>query len=525
MRTWRLLDMGPLSAAENMALDEVLLELKGKGETPNTLRFLQFRPRAVLVGFHQSIAEEVRLSYCRENGIDVNRRITGGGGLLFDESQIGWEVLCDKAFFNVVVPTDTLFRELCEPTITALRGMGVPATFRPRNDIEVRGRKICGTGGTDSDDAFLFQGTLLTDFDVETMLKSLRIPVEKLKAKEVDSVKQRVTCLRWELGRTPSNAGVKAALVRAFEQHLGIRLIPGGLTDDEQRLFEERLPAFESPEWVDLVHPRFEKTEVVQAAFKSRYGLVRFTMAVNLPRQTLKAVYITGDFLAFPSRALFDLEAKLRGLPLDYDTVRQVVVDFFDQGKIRIPGMSAADFCRPLRQALDKVAITRHGIPLQYCNEIAVTNGTFAEIIAKKPTTLLLPYCSKLPECDLRYGKTCRGCGECTVGEACLIGRRRNLKSICVTSFEDLVEELTALRDAGAPAFIGCCCQQFFIKHTEDFERIGLPGILLNIDNTTCYELDQERQAYLGAFTRQTDLNLGLLTAVLDAATTGARHA
>ena len=53
-----------MTAAENMALDEVLLELKGKGETPDTIRLLQFSPRAVLVGFHQSVQEEVRISYC-----------------------------------------------------------------------------------------------------------------------------------------------------------------------------------------------------------------------------------------------------------------------------------------------------------------------------------------------------------------------------------------------------------------------------------------------------------------------------
>ena len=96
---WRLLDLPPLTAAENMALDEVLLEIRGSGRSQDTLRFLQFKPATVLVGFHQSIQEEIRLSYCREQGIDINRRITGGGGLLFDESQIGWELICDKAFF------------------------------------------------------------------------------------------------------------------------------------------------------------------------------------------------------------------------------------------------------------------------------------------------------------------------------------------------------------------------------------------------------------------------------------------
>jgi len=68
-----------MTAAENMALDETLLEVKGEGKSPNTIRFLQFSPRTVLVGFHQAVSEEIRIKYCRERGIDINRRITGVG--------------------------------------------------------------------------------------------------------------------------------------------------------------------------------------------------------------------------------------------------------------------------------------------------------------------------------------------------------------------------------------------------------------------------------------------------------------
>ena len=183
MQTWRLLDTPPMTAAENMAMDETLLELKGQGKSPNTIRFLQFSPKAVLVGFHQAIAEEIRLDYCRANKIDVNRRITGGGAVFFDENQLGWEVFSDKAFFNTAIPNGSLFKTLCDPMISALELLNINARFRPRNDIEVNGRKISGTGGTESDAAFMFQGTLLVDFDVTTMLRAQRMPVEKLKAK------------------------------------------------------------------------------------------------------------------------------------------------------------------------------------------------------------------------------------------------------------------------------------------------------------------------------------------------------
>ena len=79
--TWRLLDTDPCPAAENMALDEAVLTARSKDLVPNTLRFLQFSPHSTLVGYHQAVEQEIRLSYCQEHGIEINRRLTGGGGL------------------------------------------------------------------------------------------------------------------------------------------------------------------------------------------------------------------------------------------------------------------------------------------------------------------------------------------------------------------------------------------------------------------------------------------------------------
>ena len=516
MKPWRLLDTPPMTAAENMALDETLVELKGEGLTPNTIHFLQFSPRSVLVGFHQSIQEEIRVDYCASHGIDINRRVTGGGAIFFDESQLGWEVVCDKDFFNVRVPTQKLFRTLCDPVITALRLLGVKSRFRPRNDIEVNGRKISGTGGTESDGAFLFQGTMLTDFDVETMLHALRIPVEKLKAKEIDSVKERVTCLKWELGYTPSLEEIKRAIRVGFEKHLGIRLEPGGLTPAEERLFQEKLGHYRSPDWIDMVHPVFNRHEVVQSAYKNEDGLVRFTVMVDLPRKRIKDLYITGDFLSFPTRALFDLESKLRGTPLEKESVHRIVGDFFHNGLIRIPGMTRDDFLKPVDQILRKVDIAAYGIPFEYCNLISVTNGSFEDVLKKNPSVLLLPYCAKDLECDLRHKKGCRTCGDCSIGPAWAMGRMKNMKVVCIVSFEDLMEELAKMKSAGVSAYIGCCCQPFFTKHVDDFERAGIPGILLDIDDTTCYELDQTKEAYAGRFASQTQVNLDLLNAVIN---------
>ncbi len=520
MQIWRLLDTPPMTAAENMAIDETLLELKGQGKSPNTIRFLQFSPRAVLVGFHQAIAEEIRTDYCRENKIDVNRRITGGGALFFDENQLGWEVFCDKAFFNTGIPNAHLFKALCDPVVMALGLLNVNADFRPRNDIEINGRKISGTGGTEADNAFMFQGTMLVDFDVNTMLRALRIPVEKLKAKEIDSVKDRVTCLKWELGYVPSLFNIKQAIKHGFEKCLDIKLESDDLTDEEQKLFQKKLSHFQSGQWIESIKPRFQKREAVQATYKAQAGMIRFSLVVNLPQKRLKDIYITGDFLCFPGNALYDLEAELRGLSLDRDRLHGIIRNYFDQERILISELSFEDFVKPLDLCLEKVDITKYGIPLEHCNQISVVNGSFKQVIQKQPSVLLLPYCAKLTDCDLRYKKGCKICKEatCSIGPAWTMGLNKNMKVISIVSFEDLWDELMQMKESGVNAYIGCCCQPFFAKHIDDFKKSGLPGILLDIDNTTCYDLDQAKDAYAGKFESQTEVNLELLQTVLNTA-------
>jgi lipoate-protein ligase A len=126
---WRLLDLPPMTAAENMALDEVLLEIRGQGRSTDTLRSLQFRPAAALVGFHQSVQEEIRLDYCRAQGIEVNRRITGGGGLLLTRARSAGGHL-RQGIFRGAHPTRPCSGHV-RTNGDGLRAMGLDAAFRP----------------------------------------------------------------------------------------------------------------------------------------------------------------------------------------------------------------------------------------------------------------------------------------------------------------------------------------------------------------------------------------------------------
>jgi lipoate-protein ligase A len=59
------------------------------------------------------------------------------------------------------------------------------------------------------------------------------------------------------------------------------------------------------------------------------------------------------------------------------------------------------------------------------------------------------------------------------------------MRIVTILSFEDLWGELMRMKTEGVSAFIGCCCQPFYIKHADDFRRAGSLNPL-DINNTTC---------------------------------------
>ncbi len=523
MAVWRLLSTPPASAAENMALDECILRARAEGSAPNTLRFMQIRPHAVLVGYHQSVELEVREDYCRRHGIDINRRLTGGGALYFDESQLGWEIFARRDTPGVPRRVEGMYRKMCEGAILGLRELGVEARFRPKNDIvearfrpkndiEVRGRKISGTGGTFEGDAFLFQGTLLVDFDAGTMLRALRIPIEKLKDKEVRAVKRRVTWLSEELGRAPRLSIVKRALARGFSESLGAELGPGGLTARERVLLKKALPRFRSREWIYGVRRPPESRLVLRAAKKSRGGLIRASLVVDPMARRIQLALITGDFFAFPRNAIMSLEARLKDAPLSRRSVEEAVRRFFEEDRPTVPFAKPEDFTLTLLEAVEKRRWLRYGIRPEELNDVSPVVRPLRELGGCDH--LLLPYCAKPVNCRYRKRDGCAECGGCDIGEMYRLARETGLRPISINSYRHLERVLRSLKREGAMGFIGSCCEAFWIKHREDFERLGVPGVLVDIDSRTCYDVYKDAEAHAGMFDRQTKLKTELFKRV-----------
>jgi lipoate-protein ligase A len=514
LNRFRLLDTGPISGAENMALDKIILEEVAFGSSPPTLRFLQFKPSAALVGYHQDVSLEIRSDYCRDHGIDVNRRLTGGGSILFQESALGWEIFGRPGEDPFCGSYEDILRRICRCAADAISKLGAEAKFRPRNDIEVDGRKISGTGGTTVSGAYMFQGTLLLKNEIELFLKALRVPVEKLKKREIESLMERVCFLEDIVETLPPMRKIKEAIAEEFAGRFGLHLEPSGLTPNEKTRLNDELPYFAGEKWI-MGRSRPEKESApLRAITQTEAGTMRVHLWLAPGAKSIRQALIVGDFFAIPSRMIHDLEAALVGAPVESYRLGEFVSEFLDAYAGDILGIGKDRICSAITSAADRLSLARNFSTWE-ANDLFFLNLRPSQLNTCSPRWLLLPYCSKDLDCDFRKIPGCDQCGRCEIGSLFDLANEFGMEPLTIQSFEHLMDILLNKCSGGEGVFVGSCCEAFYSKHQVEMERARARGILVNLDSTTCYDLGKGTPAYRGNFDNKTNLNVALLEKTL----------
>lgn len=143
----------------------------------------------VIIGRNQNLDTEVNLAYCRENGINVVRRKSGGGCVYADHDNIMFSYVTTSAEVS-----DT-FSAYTSGVASMLQQLGVDAVAGGRNDIIVDGRKVSGNAFYRKGNRSIVHGTMLYNTDVEAMTRAITPTSGKLKSKGVESVRSRVANL------------------------------------------------------------------------------------------------------------------------------------------------------------------------------------------------------------------------------------------------------------------------------------------------------------------------------------------
>ena len=190
----------------------------------------------VIFGRNQVLENEVNLEYCREHGVDIVQRKSGGGCVYSDMGNIMISYITRRGDVSEVF--DSYMTALTE----ALRALGVPALKSGRNDVMLDGRKISGNAFHQLPDRSIVHGTLLYSTDIEALTDAIRPPVEKLQRHGVESVRQRVLNLSEYVAMMTEPADALKS-PEALEEYL-----VGYFTDSEIFLTEDDVRAIESGE-------------------------------------------------------------------------------------------------------------------------------------------------------------------------------------------------------------------------------------------------------------------------------------
>lgn len=350
---FRVIDTGVREGRANIAFDPALIELRQQDKVPDTIRFMRFPPTA-LIGRHQDLSREIDVDYCAANGIGTVRRVTGGGAIYLDEGQLGWELVFHRASLGIANLPD-LAAAICNAAAAGLRELGVKAKFRPRNDIEVDGRKISGTGGFFDGDILIYQGTVLVDMNASQMVRALNIPEAKIAKHDLDSAEERVVTLKELLGPDmPDMDTIKAAMVKGFTSILGITAEDGEITAAEETLarqyFDDEIGGDEFLREID--NPG-GTDQLLEGTCSGPGGTINTYVKLEGPTLgILQRALVTGDFFVTPPRIVFDLEAALAGTRLE--DVEATITRFFEETDISMLSVSADDFVAAINAALAK---------------------------------------------------------------------------------------------------------------------------------------------------------------------------
>ncbi len=182
---------------------------------------------SVIFGRNQMVTSEVNVGYCREKGICLYRRKSGGGCVYADK---------DNVMLSYVIDGDNVglaFNNFIQMVLLVLRKMGVEAVGTMHNDIMIGEKKVSGTACYHVDGRNIVHGTLLYDTDMENMIRAITPPVEKLQKKGIQSVRQRITLLKDHVSLTLDEV---------------MRLIKVTLCQEERMLSNDEVKAIEQLE-------------------------------------------------------------------------------------------------------------------------------------------------------------------------------------------------------------------------------------------------------------------------------------
>ena len=267
---WRLIKDSYHNGFINMAVDEAIMIAHKNGLVPPTIRFYQWSPPAVSLGYFQDLKKEINVKVCQDIGIDIVRRPTGGKAVLHDQ-ELTYSFIIKE---NDPLVNDSIletYKKISGGIIRGLSYLGIKAELVPlrgklennlldRSDkarihhldfksicfsvpsqyeVQVEGKKIVGSAQVRKGGVVLQHGSLLIKLEKDKLFSVFNFPSVQIREKLKSKFK--ATSLEEILKRKIDFSELSNILPRGFEEEFGVRLVESKLVEQEERISKDLL--------------------------------------------------------------------------------------------------------------------------------------------------------------------------------------------------------------------------------------------------------------------------------------------
>lgn len=307
----------------NLAVEEYLF----RSADDDVFMLWQNAP-SVIVGKNQNVYAEVDLEYAEKNGINVCRRITGGGAVYHDLGNLNYTFISTRGDASALD-----FEFFTRPIRNALSKLGIECDIGSRNDIECALGKFSGNAQHCEGGRILHHGTLLFGSDFSVMESVLRVDKEKLAYRAVKSCRSRVVNLSELIKEKITLSDFISSIEDSVCLELGAAVVPPPCCEEIDAIYERN----KTKEWL-YSDKRFLTNYSIERKKKYQFGLVKAQLEIE--RGLISRITFSGDF--FSTSPIEKLEAALLGT--NPNRLPQIDPSPY------IYGMSYAELCELLAQ-------------------------------------------------------------------------------------------------------------------------------------------------------------------------------
>lgn len=242
-------------------MDEALLNWHSEKLIPPVIRFYEWNPATLSIGYFQQVHKDINFEEVRRQGLGFVRRPTGGRAVLH-EHELTYSIIVEEDYPNMPKTVTEAYRVLSEGLLLGFRNLGLDAYFsvpdteekqqdlkKPKSavcfdapswyELVVEGRKVAGSAQTRQKGVILQHGAILLDLEEEKLLSLFKFANEEAREKMRLKLPEKAVAMNRLVDKPFTIEQCIQAFKNGFQHALDIELIPYELTEEQLAYIEQ----------------------------------------------------------------------------------------------------------------------------------------------------------------------------------------------------------------------------------------------------------------------------------------------